>query len=141
MKALFALVSFAVAYALGLEMLNYVAIFHFGMWDPKFHDPAGNVAFFHQLLPLLVGIASASFLVGWTFQARRMRQPSTGTVVGASAATGLIASQLIILAALAEKLSSLDVAIVVGQSTFLAGPAMCAVVAFAFVRRRTESPV
>ena len=65
MKGFVSIFSFPVAYGFGAELTNRVSTYYFGFWDPKFHDPAGNIAVFHQMLPLFIGLACLSFLTGW----------------------------------------------------------------------------
>ena len=128
MNSLFSVASFAVAYGVGLEVITLVDIYHFGIWDPKFHDQAGNVAFFHQVLSVLVMVASLSFFVGWLSHAKAMRRASRVKVVVTGTATGLLATLL----ALVPKPA--DSEVMLGQLMFFGGPALCAALLFGIAR-------
>jgi hypothetical protein len=138
LKGLVSVLSFAIVYGCGAELTNRVSTYYFGFWDPKFHDQAGNVAVFHQLLPVFVGFASLSFVVGWLLHRTAIRNAAMRRVAAAGALSGAVASLLLLSEPALRRVDGFqDVAAVVGMVSFWAGPASCAALAFMFVRLRS----
>lgn len=54
MGTFWATIAFAAVYAMGYDVGSQVTIYQFGMLDPKFGGPDGNLAFSRELLPYLV---------------------------------------------------------------------------------------
>src|ERR1700752_2749076 len=125
-------IAFALAYAIGTEATNYISVYVLGMVDSKFGDEHANLAFGHQLLPLLVGLTTASFVAGvahhriWLGQQVRAAALAGGLVgLGSSAGfLGVVVLGETVLASVAEALVPVNL-FIIGGLPAVAGHFVC----------------
>jgi hypothetical protein len=137
MSTLFAVVSFAVVYAFGSELANRVSVYYFDYWDPKFLDQAGNVAVFHQVLPIFISLASLSFLIGLALQRSWLEHAPIWQATLGGALSGGVASLLLLADAVIRRFDGMHgvAGFVVGILLFWAGPACVAAFVFMLLHR------
>ena len=87
---LVALLAFPAAYAVLDEALNWTSVYVFDWWDPKWTRRA-NVAIGHDLMPVMVSIAFASFLVGAALRLSWVRRARALNIAWASGAAAVMA--------------------------------------------------
>ena len=134
-----AVLSFAAIYAVGIELTNRVSVFYLDFWDPKFHDQAGNIAVFHDVLPIFVSLASLSFLVGLSVHRTWLAHARILPVVVGGGLSGAAASLLPIVDPALQSFESLKViAGVLGTVSFWLGPACVGAAAFRCLRGYAE---
>ncbi len=86
-----AAIVFALIYTLGTEATNYISVYGLGMMDQKFGDAQGNLEISHQLVPVIVGLATASFITGIGYNRVWLRKHARAAVL-TGAVTGLCCS-------------------------------------------------
>lgn len=141
MKPLVAVLTFSVVYAVGAEITEWVFVYYFNVWDTMFHNEAGNIAFFHEVLPFIVLFAALFFMVGWGVSRKLAAGMSTRYVAIGGAFSGALASvSVFLIALLPVAFTSLGDLGVVEAINFLCAPALGAFVAFRVVYRLSVSP-
>lgn len=136
MPTLFAVISFAAVYAFGSDVANHVSVYYLDYWDSKFLDQAGNVAVFREVLPIFVGLASLSFLVGLVLHRSWLGHAPIGQAALGGALSGGVASFLLLAGAAIRRFDGMQgVAYLVGLLLFWAGPACVAALVFKLLRR------
>lgn len=142
MPILLAVISFVVAHAFGSELANRVSVYYFDYWDSKFLSQAGNVAAFHQVLPIFASLATLSFLVGLTFHRSWLGHAPLGQAATGGALSGGVASFLLLADAAIRRFDGMQgVALLLGMVLFWAGPACVGASVFQLLRRYSSGPV
>ena len=126
-------VMFALLYAIGTEATNYISVYGLGMVDKKFGDAQGNMEISHRLLPLLVCLATGSFVAGIGSHRAWLRQHLrvavlTGSIVGlgcSAVVLGSIVLEETVLASVAEALVPVNL-LILGLLPAVAGHFVCA---------------
>jgi hypothetical protein len=126
-------------YAVAGALTNRFSVWYLDFWDPKFHDRAGNVAVADQALPIFVGLATFSFLLGFAVSMTGLGSVRSLVAALAGASCGLIAGFCIVAEPALRKLGVPDgFSFAVGLLSFWGAPALTAIVMFRFLANQHE---
>jgi hypothetical protein len=135
-----AIVAFTVTYAAAYEVTNWGTVYLLDWWDPKFGDRLGNVAVGHQIMPLFLVVAVASFLVAVRWHRLWLRTAPNKLVVFATVTGAFLVQSIELLWGLAFRdVQTGPATTIAGWILLLGGPALFSGAAFAFARWRDQS--
>jgi hypothetical protein len=140
MAKLLAVVMFAAVYAASAIVVDRISVYWLELWDPKFGDQAGAVAFTDEVLPILVGLATLLFLAGLSVQSTAVGRVSPAAATVRGAVCGLAAGVLLLTDPVLRHSGVHEGVVgVAGFVAFWAGPAAVAMLGFQVLGPRPPS--
>ncbi len=129
--------TFAAVYAASAVLVTRIRVYWLGFWDPKFVSQAGSVAVADEFLPILVALATLSFLAGLSGQRAVAGRATPAAAALVASLCGITAGVLLLTEPGLRHLGAhAGFAGVAGMIASWAGPAAVALIGFEILGRR-----